>query len=228
LGELIAAIEKRADIAASLIVLPEAFNLGREYDTNHTPKTAPLLDERSVLAELSRVAAYYDVIFVASLIETSTRWNSAYFIDAGTPRLMCRKIIDDFSQEYRRCIGDCDGENPIRDSEGLCIAALICADAMPDSASSASKDHKEARQRLNVLRSKLTDQQQVLCVPAYMNTLHNDPRNYSGGLILANSRPGSCSFIKNGDGAHLIRTEHDCRQNQVQLSDLRGITGDGK
>ncbi|HXF26949.1 MAG TPA: nitrilase-related carbon-nitrogen hydrolase, partial [Bryobacteraceae bacterium] len=87
-------VQSGNDVTDSLIVLPEAFNLGRQYDLNDKPKEKPLFGERDVLARLHEIATTHKVVFVVGLIEIETRRNSAYLVDARSPRLMCHKIMN--------------------------------------------------------------------------------------------------------------------------------------
>jgi hypothetical protein len=215
-------VSRATDLAGSLIVLPEAFNLGREYDPNYSPKETPRLCARRVLGQLRRIAATYEVAFVLSIIEAGTRRNSAYFVDSGLPRLLCRKIIDDGSQEYQPYTSDyLRRGNPITYPGPICIGALICADAMDNRRRPLRPDAEEAYNQLTSLRSKLTGRRGVLCVPAYMLTEGKDVGWCGDGLILANSRPRCPSFIKNRNGDMLY--ELDELQNRIHLEDLRRI-----
>jgi hypothetical protein len=222
LGELTKAMDEvspHTDVTDSLIVLPEAFNLGRLYDPNNTPKHRPGLDERCVLALLRATAERHKCVFVVSVIEVDTRLNSAYFVDASSKRLMCRKIMNDQSQEYAPCTSDCQMENPFRYSEQMYIGALICADALDNSrAGRKDTEAESAYIRLTSLQSELNGKRSVVCVPAYMKTTQSYPDTPRSGFILANSRPDSNSFISDRKGVRLVTS--DGLQNQIHLVDI--------
>jgi hypothetical protein len=210
-------ISTHTDVTGSLIVLPEAFNLGREYDPNYKPKEGPRLDERCVFAFLRSTAERQQIVFVVSVIEVDTGLNSAWFVDAEAERLMCRKIMNDQSQEYAPCTCDCQRENPIRYSEETCIGALICADAI-DNRPTDGEDAEVAYRRLTGLQSDLSSKRSILCVPAYMNTTQSDPATSGSGLILSNSRPGFSSFIRDREGNRLFKW--DGLQNHIHLEEV--------
>jgi len=215
------------DVTDSLIVLPEAFNLGRQYDLNDGAKERPLLDEQDVLARLREIAKTHKVVFVVGLIEIEARRNSAYLVDAGSPRLMCHKIMNDGSQEYEPCTSNCQGENPIKYREEISVGALICADASDNrrlklmSQSTVGDPAECAYWRLIRLQSDLKGKRGLVCVPAYMLTTMSDPEVHGSGLILANSRPGGSSFIKDNRSCKL-RAADECL-NQICLEEIRSI-----
>lgn len=220
LGELTKAMSEvspTTDLAGSLIVLPEGFNLGRAYDLSSNPKDEPRLHERCVLECLRQIAASYEVAFVVGVIEIDTRRNSAYFVDAGTPRLMCHKIINDQSREYEPCTSDCQGENPITYPEGTCVGALICADAI-DNRPTPFEGAKAAYERRCKLEAKLCGKRSLVCVPAHMDTRDNHPHICGSGLILANSRSGSSSLIKDRNGRELPTSGG--LQNHIHLEEV--------
>jgi predicted amidohydrolase len=228
LGELAKAMSEVSpaiDLADSLIVLPEGFNLGRAYDLSNNPKEKPRFHERCVLECLRQIAARCEVVFVVSVIEIDTERNSAYFVDAGTPRLMCHKIIDDQSREYELCTIDCQGENPVTCPEEMWIGALICADAL-DNRPTHCEGVEAAYQRLHSLQSSLCGKRNLVCVPAHMDTKSNDPPMCGGGLILANSRPGFSSLIKDRNGDRLPMPEG--LQNHIHLENICRIMAEEK
>lgn len=220
LAELAKAIDtasRAIDVADSLIVLPEAFNLGREYGSGDTPKMGPQLDHRCVLADLRTLATMHKASFITSVIEEGSRNNSAYFVDAGPPRLMCHKIIDDGYEEYSPCTADCEAENPLNHGETQ-IGVLVWADAFDNrKGQGAAPGAQYAYRRRQCLLSRLVKVPRcLLCVPAYT---YLDPDLPGVGLILANSRPGHRSFVKNWKGG-MVGTPNDLHKNEVCLRDL--------
>jgi len=224
-------VQSGNDVTDSLIVLPEAFNLGRQYDLNDGAKERPLLDEQDVLARLREIAKTHKVVFVVGLIEIEARRNSAYLVDAGSPRLMCHKIMNDGSQEYEPCTSDCERENPIGYGDEMCVGALICADAIDNRPKKqmvnwmndqrCREPAESAFQRLTSLQSNLKGKRSLVCVPAYMLTTMYNPEICGSGLILANSHPGGSSFIKDNRSCKL-RAADECL-NQICLEEIRSI-----
>jgi hypothetical protein len=95
------------DIDNSLIVLPEAFNLGHDYN----PSRDPELPASLIIDDLSRLAgAQLPVAFVVGILEG--RCNSAYWVDSSGGYLMCRKMGDDRKDLYDPCT-DPEVLNPI-------------------------------------------------------------------------------------------------------------------
>jgi hypothetical protein len=230
-GELAKAIEMASrftEVAGSLIVLPEGFNLGREYGSGNTPGERPRLPAQRVLADLQTLAATHKAAFIVGIIEAESRHNSAYFIDTGPPRLMCHKITDDGSREYERCTANCDFENPLNHKENhqeTQIGALLCADVIDNRrGQGAVPGAEDAYRRRECLRSRLLTPRRLLCVPAYMATCYQDPMLEEVALILANSRPGGKSFVKDRNGA-IVGGPSDPRKNEVCLVELSRIIG---
>jgi hypothetical protein len=82
-----------------LIVLPEAFNFGADFNGPHSP---PGITAKDALIQLSEFSRKYGIVFVTSLLEAaddrvnSPFLNSAYLVDGGlstpTPwRWLCHK-----------------------------------------------------------------------------------------------------------------------------------------
>lgn len=209
----------------SLIVLPEAFNLGREYDPNARPKAAPLLDERVVLQQLRTLAETHHAAFVVGIIETTTRRNVAYLVDGQIPRLICEKFTDDGSQEYQPGAEVCAGENPL-DYCGVGLAALVCADVIDNRSGGQILGAKVAYERRQEVFSKLlTASTRVLAVPAYMNMSLQEPRADGIGLVLANARPHNDSIIKSHTGTVISRPK-EVSENEVCLVEVSRLRDD--
>jgi predicted amidohydrolase len=87
----------------SLPVLPEAFNLGRQYR-----ESGPCLYNRdAMIARLQEIAALSHITFVAGLLDAPTSdgllpYSSAYVIDANGYRCICHKEQAD-GQEGKHC-----------------------------------------------------------------------------------------------------------------------------
>jgi predicted amidohydrolase len=146
------------DIGNSLIVLPEAFNIGA-YSLQSVP---PQHSTQRALEDLRVLAAKHEVIFVAGILGEDRR-NSAYLIDAKVATLMCHKIGEDSSGLYDPCTGDPDPCNPIRFQNGVCVGTLICMDADADH---IHRPHIEQRQNEFLERLNAYGDQRIGCVPA--------------------------------------------------------------
>jgi len=175
LEDMLEAKRRSECVADSLVVLPEAFNIGKSFwddgDCNYDP---------SVLARLGDIAEHLHLTFVAGLSTSDDRpktgkpYNSAYLIDLGTPPiLLCRK--QEQSPDYTPYLNG--GPNVVQ-CRGVSIAALICADVL-----------QPYPQRFQHLKTAL-GAQGVLCVPAHMAQGVKDGivRDWSGfWVVLANS-----------------------------------------
>jgi predicted amidohydrolase len=187
-----AAIKAHGDVCGSLIVLPEAFNLGKYYrdvgDCDHHPE---------ILDELQAIAASFHVTLVAGLIlegpdGPTPPFSSVYLIGRSDSTLMCRKNGDDGYSMYTPFKGDPIPQNPVQ-CGGSSTAAIICMDC----------DNPAVSRRIKAELAKV-DGPKIVCIPACMSSVYGDhaiaeswPNHY---VILANSDPNGCrSFIsKNG------------------------------
>lgn len=130
IGALKSELEK-TDASDSLLVLPEAFNLGCHYSED-----GPYRFSRDcIIKALQRISKAKNITFVAALLDTpdpagKAPLSSAYVIDAEEYRLICHKELADQKEgrRYRRCPVDCDIDNPIS-FKGAAIMAMICMDA---------------------------------------------------------------------------------------------------
>lgn len=216
LNEESAKYEER-DISGSLIVLPEAFNLGRRYYPLGFPKITGKLGDATIplegaLEELHHTAASRHTVFVAGLI--GEQFSSAYWIDySGPPQLMCHKMGDDKTGQYRPWTG-CDNNNPV-ECDDACVGALICLDALE-----RSDETLEARKRREKLIDKLkkcNQRYRILCIPGHMDS-NSIPEKDGVYCILANS--GSLkSFVKNDRKTDVLEPVDPLR-NEICLAPL--------
>src|SRR5579863_4312003 len=181
-GSLTRAISKHANIARSLLVLPEAFNYGGVYHDN--PPRGPTFASEETLQFLEGITRQHDTIIVVSVLEGKA--NRAYLVDKGGRRPMGYKSHED----------SCAVDNPL-ETRGLSIGALICSDAQ------TLTYYRPVIDRID----QSSCARKVICVPASMSQdTFNGPDfplpQYDGKyFILANSKdpPGeSCgSFFAN-------------------------------
>ena len=199
-----AALESRKTIGSiceSLIVLPEAFNIGKGYrqqgESNH---------EAAVLAQIQDLARAFQVTFVAGLIirepdgpvSPDPPYSSSYLIDGTCVVLVSRKFKPDGNATTAYTVCDKpDHQNPIWHG-GACLIALICIDS----------DDPTRKTRL---LETFSDEPKIICIPACMNG-HTAPKavatNWaSQQVILANSDSEGCgSFVSKG-GAIVLGPE---------------------
>jgi hypothetical protein len=185
-----------------LIVLPEAFNLGADY--NGKSPSPPRIPAKEALAQLAGFSRDYGVVFVTSVLEAiddripSKYLNSACLVDhdLGTVapwRLLCHKREDDRSKRYEPCPDETTNCRNPSHCQSVYVGALICRDIQQSIAMQTRlKEHGGTT---------------VLCVPAWMNNdyFQHDtvsplfpPGSY---WVLANSNPIGCrSFITNRRG----------------------------
>jgi hypothetical protein len=199
LGALDAEI-RAVNTANSLIVLPEAFNLGRPYGTR--PEERCAFERDWFISKLQERSREHRITFVSGILDNPVAGersrNSAYLIDRDDCRLICHKHTNDGTGHYAPCTAACDIENPM-DSYGTCIMAIIC------------KDIEEHRCDLLTASTEASSAKQCfICIPAAMSysgwIYHSDPGEHinfgplrpkgNTRIILANSLPtGPCSFI---------------------------------
>jgi hypothetical protein len=228
LGELTKCLEKhsRSSIRNSLIVLPEGFNLGRQYNVElceaGVTREKPRFDAACMLQFLGGIAVTREISFVVGVIDEH-RFSCGYYVDGQEPRQMCRKINPDGSREYKACEKNCHGENPVSVGE-VCVGTLICMDAVEQNPDNNPSNFKTAanERRKRLLCDLDWSQRSVLCIPAYMSDKFPERDGTEGKwVVIANSRLDGCgSRIVNGNGT--LVEECKCRQNQVCIrEDLR-------
>jgi len=211
------------DISKSLIVLPEAFNIGQDYwGRPGAPNTDP-----SVVADLQRLCKQFRVVFVAGLIITAPKcsdvYSAAYLIDAiGDPKRLCTKQNNDgrgkpanvgFAPYYTPHLDD--ESNPTC-HRGLSIAALICMDAYTD-----YSRYPANRDRHGSLEVKIAKcPHRIVCVPAHIGEAN---RRFAGRwpdsyVVVANSDggerglggPGSFVAVTDGQGTVSVQNDGEC------------------
>jgi predicted amidohydrolase len=185
LERFISVLERKTDddLKGSLIVLPEAFNIGVGYSRNETEvDTSP-----TILGQLQNVCTDFDVCLVAGLILTFANnptygkepYNSAYLVDTSGFGLLCHKQRSDNQGPYSNCLTGCDGHNAVQ-YRNVAVASLICMDAY--------KQWEGERDKTLMKRLSLMHSTRLLCIPAY---IENGEQEFvampNGYRIVANS-----------------------------------------
>ncbi|MDP2899289.1 MAG: hypothetical protein Q8Q12_22360, partial [bacterium] len=206
--ELVCALDETAGTAAgSLIVLPEAFNLGRPY--YQQCRAEPKFEEEQAKRILKTLAEGYKVSFVAGLLKFPH--NSAFLIEAhGEPLLMWRKMSKDGFGNYEQWTGDQPAQV---DRDGFSLVALICNDMSQTRAEPEACRDARARQ-LTKLNPSHTP---VVCVPAARTTECNmfsqemEGRQY----VFANSDFRCRSFITDTHRQKIVEVEPKAARGNV-------------
>lgn len=200
-------------LADCLIGLPEAFNVRGGY---WSPQR--LLDP-FVSVSLRELSIKFGVAFVAGLLEPadamSLPFSSAYLIDGDVTALLSRKMENDRSDNYQPCTVNCD---QVYVHRGVCIAALLCMDAVFNKHAVAAR-HQMLLDQFRAVHSK----QKVLFVPAHMMTYSSPDvaKSWPSDIItvLANSAPSQSSVIRCGE--ELICTKpQEYAESTVYLSTI--------
>jgi predicted amidohydrolase len=185
------------DVGNSLIVLPEAFNLGRPYNQPGEPR----FNRDKMLADLGELSRLNNLAFVVGLLEPrppngDKPLSSSYFVDQNKPRLMCHKAADDTKGHYTMCSVAPDHENPIV-LDDTTIVSVVCMDVDPAARcgklAQCAKAHNKA---LNLICIPAAMQAQTFFGGApigHQTSFGHPPDAYPARMILANAYPDSIS-----------------------------------
>jgi hypothetical protein len=212
-GSLEAEIKKRKklELADTLLVLPEAFNVRGGY-YNMSPEL-----DLNARDQLQTISAERGIVFVAGIIDRIGGSNSAYLIDGREiPELLTRKRAPGLPL-YTPC--ETVEDNFIR-CRGVGITALICDDA----AYAYGDGLMQTVSRVRHLKMKHS----VLCIPACMRptqALSTATRlGNSISVVLASGDKEQHSGIVHG-GQEKIPGRLD--QNEIHLCVLEPETAAG-
>jgi predicted amidohydrolase len=203
------ALMRHNDVGNSLIVLPEAFNIGKYYRDEGRCSY-----DRAALQALQSLAELNNVTFVSGMIVEEPNgpmppFSSVYLIDGYGSTLICRKSGEDGSGNYTPFNASPDVPNPVR-YLGWSIAAIVCMDCGDP-------------QMFLPIETRLLEGQgpKVVCIPACMNDAYGDhaiarswPKHY---VVLANSDPHGCSSFISKDGT-IMQRDNGGLENTVVLS----------
>jgi hypothetical protein len=212
IGSLRSALNARKkDVPESLIVLPEAFNIGQDY---WAPSGAQQSDPR-IRDCLQRICNEFNMSVVAGLIidtfEDSKIYSAAYLINSvSEPVRLCVKQGNDgrgygekaypgYTPYYTPSLDD--RYNPTL-YLNLCITTLICMDAFPDS----RKRHKQLQEKLGGDKCAY----HVVCIPAHIKNGGRDgiAENWRNSYVVcANSNVTECQ--QGGLGSFVVWVDGD-------------------
>jgi len=182
--------QKYGCLRGCLVVIPEAFNIPKDYHGKSKVKPDPSV--RPALVELSE---RFDVAFVAGLIEDDDKsgapgFSSAYLIHGDMCELLSRKTTQDcFNDNVPRYTLSQPCDKAIYYG-GICMGVLICRDAGEpsnkgtakqrfDALKSARDLHRSVLKRISECKTS-TATRSLLCIPARMN--HTGPAAVAAGL----------------------------------------------
>jgi predicted amidohydrolase len=202
------------EVSGSLIVLPEACNIGNYLQ--------PVLEPRAEAFHeaLQKLAGHLQVTFIAGILER--RLNSAYMIDADGSQLMCHKIGEDLSRLYDPCANP-DRCNPIF-LKNASVAALICMDATENAPGHLKCRRDALLDRLEADAGSVGTK--IICIPGRFSltnpkSLSHFQRSPNCWYIIADGvwKHDHGSFI--ADASHKILLEPaDGRENEVRFCSL--------
>jgi hypothetical protein len=216
---------RRNQLHGSLLVLPEAFNIGTRYSC-----AKPIQKDPQILRGLQALCADYGICMVAGLIIEGPNdrgtypYSSAYLIDAAGAGLLCHKMLCDSQGPYTICLDGCDGHNATAYGN-VAICSLICMD-------SYERHCSDRHQRLEKQMVDLPNiQHRVVCVPAYIEATKAKFWGIKGSYrIVANSAsrtefpnsPGSFIDWVDEDGGvrRLVELKQDDDPTCIKLHDL--------
>jgi hypothetical protein len=243
--ERVSATESAGDsLSNALIVLPEAFNLGRQY-YHHEP---PSIDS-SFRNDLSKRSLLYGCAFVAGLIVDDSPgvvppYSSAYLVDGEEIILLSRKASKDNTEATSATLGQHAANytafpgfysHVIRHRQ-VAIAALVCLDGQYEQGSARSVYASELEQLAKSFGSS-SCAHKLLCIPARVgngfcngqpgqDVAFNTP--WSGIILaLANGLPAHvASFVTNSNGIvqQPVGPRFDNRIELFRLTDLTSQT----
>jgi predicted amidohydrolase len=208
---------QRKDVAGSLIVLPEAFNIGSYWRARKESDYDP-----TILEDLEVIAAEYQCVLVCGLTITEVTgpqspelpFTSVYLIDGKSEAtLLCRKFCNDQTKNYTPSEGRTDFLETV-EVDGMVIGALICMDAC--------LGVPTVMDRQDQIRSGINTRchlHKVVCIPARMGSYSSRPiadRWRNETVIFANgaSSLDAPSFISvNGT----IVEETSTQTNQLRI-----------
>lgn len=196
---LTSALNGDIDVSGSLLVLPEAFNIGTSYSCCYTIQKDP-----RILCELQRLCCSFNISIVAGLIISGPAdqgvypYSSAYLINAHGATLLSHKMNSDSQGPYTACPNGCDGHNASI-YRNIALCSLICMDAFVC----------YGRERHDQLEKKLLAAQNVqyriVCVPcnsAKPKAFWELPNSYR---VVANADKSAGSFVEKLDNGKVER-----------------------
>jgi predicted amidohydrolase len=167
----------KAYVCQSVIILPEAFNIGVKYEKNDDPDVKPDFNP-DIIDRLKALAARFECAFVAGLVVDPPEFfrmrsvtsldlpsSAAYLVSATCSKVLSLKAGEDqmAGVVYRKSTAV---DSPVAFDQAT-VSALICMDADTDGKS--HKRHKVLRQKVKELGGSCP----ILCVPAntsYLST----------------------------------------------------------